>query len=69
VFTEAQVGEAAEVESVGTAPGVLAILLFGAVECVAGILKGFLRIPGSEEGFGEGEAEVDGEFSEAAGVG
>lgn len=69
LFAEAQVGEAAEVETVGLAPGVLAIGLLGFVEGGAGVLKGSLRVSGAEERFGEGDAEVDGVLSEAAGVG
>ena len=69
VLAEAEVGDAAEVEAVGFSPGVLAVGVFGAVERVAGVLEGFAWVAGGEVGFGEGEAEVDGEFSEAAGVG
>jgi len=52
-FTEAQVGEAAEVETVGASPGVLTVGVLGAVERVAGVLESFARIAGREVGFGE----------------
>ena len=68
-FFEANVSETTEVEAVGLAPGVSAIGGFGEVEGFAGVLEGLLRFRGGEVGFSEGEAEVDGEFSEAAGVG
>lgn len=69
VFAEAEVRDAAEMETVGFAPGILAVRRFRTVERVASVLEGFVGVPGGEVGFGEGEAEVDGEFSEAAGVG
>jgi len=69
VLAEAQVGDAAEVETVGASPGELTVGVLGAVERVAGVLEGFARVAGREIGFGEGEADVDGVFSEAAGVG
>jgi len=39
-FAKAQVGEAAEVETIGSSPGVSATRLFGAVERVTGVLEG-----------------------------
>jgi hypothetical protein len=57
------------VEAIGFSPGVLAVGGFGAVERVAGVLEGFVGVASGEVGFGECEAEVDGVFSEAAGVG
>ena len=62
-------GDAAEVESIGFAPGVLAVGSFGTVERVAGVLEGLVRVAGGEVGFGQGEAEVDGVLAESAGVG
>jgi hypothetical protein len=67
-FVEPEVSHAAEVEAVGFSPGVLAVGRFRAVEGVAGVLEGFMGVAGSEVGFGEGEAEVDGEPSEAASI-
>ncbi|MDP2996465.1 MAG: hypothetical protein Q8N47_03180 [Bryobacterales bacterium] len=67
-LAEPQVGEAAEVETVRLPPGVLAVRVLGAVERVAGVLKGFARIAGGEVGFGQGEADVDRVLPEAAGV-
>src|SRR5450432_1774445 len=61
--------DAAEVEAVGFSPGVLAVGCFRAVECVAGVLEGFVGVAGGEVSFGQGEAEVYGVFSEAACVG
>jgi hypothetical protein len=68
-LAEALVSDAAPVQAVGFAPGVLAIGMFGAVERLAGVLQGALGFAGGEQGFGEREAKVDGEFPEAAGVG
>jgi hypothetical protein len=67
-FAEPQVGDAAEVQAIGLSPGVLAIRVFGTVERVAGVLEGLSCVTGREERFGEGEAEVDGVFPEAAGI-
>jgi hypothetical protein len=47
-FAKAQVGEAAEVETVGLAPGVLAVGFDGEIEGFAGGLKSFLKVAGSE---------------------
>ena len=69
LFTEAQVGETAEVETGGASPGVLTVRVLGAVERVAGVLEGFASVAGGEVSFGECEADVDGVSSEAAGVG
>ena len=67
-FAEAEVGEAAEVETIGLSPGVFAIGVFGAIERVAGVLEGFACVAGGEVRFSEREADVDGVPSEAAGV-
>src|ERR1022692_1213448 len=67
-LAEAQVGHPAEVQSIGLSPGILAIRLFGAVERIPGILQGFARVAGGEVRFGEGQAEIDGVFPEAASV-
>jgi hypothetical protein len=69
VFVEAEMSDTAEVEAVGFSPGVLAVWRFRAVERVAGVLESFVGVAGGEVGFGKGEAKVDGEFSESAGVG
>jgi hypothetical protein len=58
-FAEAQVGESAEVETIGLSPGVLAVRVFGPVERAAGVLEGLSCVTGREQRFGEGEAEVD----------
>jgi hypothetical protein len=68
-LAEKHVSDAAEVETVGASPGVLKVRVLGAVERVAGVLEGFARVAGREVSFGEGEADVDGVFSEAASVG
>jgi hypothetical protein len=67
-LAEAQVGQAAEVETIRLSPSVLAVGVFGAVERVAGVLEGFAGVAGREVRFGEREAEVDGVAPEAAGV-
>jgi hypothetical protein len=46
----------------------LTVRVLGAVERAAGVLEGFARVAGREVSFGEGEADVDGVFSEAASV-
>jgi hypothetical protein len=56
-------------EAVGFPPRVLAIGRFRAVERIAGVPEGLAGVARSEERFGESEAEIDGEPSEAAGVG
>jgi hypothetical protein len=63
-----QVGESAEVETVGLSPGVLAVGMLRAVERIAGVLQGFAGITSGEERFCQREAEIDRELSEAAGV-
>ena len=68
-FAETEMGEAAEVETVGLAPGVLAIGFDGEIEGFAGGLESFLKVAGREVGFGEGGADIDRVFAEAAGVG
>jgi hypothetical protein len=68
-FAKAQVGDAAKVETVGLSPGVLAVRCFRKIEGLAGVLEGFMGVARREVGLGEGEAEVDGVFSEAASVG
>jgi hypothetical protein len=62
------VGNTAEVEAVGFSPGISAIRKFGAVERVARILEALTGVADGEVRFGEGQAEVDGAFSEAASV-
>ncbi len=52
-LTESEVGEAAEVETIGLSPGVFAIRVFGAIERVAGVLEGFSRVAGVEVRFSE----------------
>ena len=59
VFAEPLVSDAAEVETIGFAPGVLAVRRFRAVERIAGVLKGFVGVAGGEVRFGEGEPEVN----------
>ena len=61
-------GDAAEVQAIGLSPSILAIRMFGAVEPGAGIMQGLAGVAGGEVRFGEGQAEVDREFSEAASV-
>jgi hypothetical protein len=56
------------VQPVGLSPSIFAVRLFGPVESVAGILRGLVGVAGGEERFGGRQAEVDGVFSEAAGV-
>ena len=68
-LAEAQVRDAAEVETVGLSPGILTVRMLGAVESFAGVLEGFARVTSRKQYLGEGEAEVDREFSESAGVG
>jgi hypothetical protein len=67
-FAEAQVGESAEVETVGLAPGVLAVGRFRPVERFAGFLERLAGVAGGKVCFGEREADVDGVFSEPAGI-
>ena len=69
VLAEEPMGDAAEVETVGASPGVLTVGVLGTVERVAGVLEGFAGVAGREVSFGNGEADVDGVFSVAAGVG
>jgi hypothetical protein len=64
VLAEPEVGDAAEVETVGFSPGVLAVGRFRAVERIAGVLEGFAGVARGEECFGESDAEV-GSFSVA----
>jgi hypothetical protein len=66
-FAEADMGDATKMQGIGLAPGVLA--LFGEVEGVASGLESFLVLIRGEVGSGEGDADVDGEFAEAAGIG
>jgi len=68
-LAEALVGYAAEVQTVGFSPGVLAIGFFREIERFTGVLQRFVRVAHDEASLGEGEPEVDGIFSEAAGVG
>ena len=68
-FAEAEVGEAAEVETVGLTPGVLAVGFDGEIEGFAGGLKSFLKVAGGEVGFGERDTDIDGVFAKAAAVG
>jgi hypothetical protein len=68
-FAKTEVGEAAEMETVGLAPGVLAVGFEGEIEGFAGSLESFLEVAGGEVGFGEGNADIDGVFAEAAGIG
>jgi hypothetical protein len=63
-----EVGETAKVETVCLSPSILTVWMFGAVEGIASVLQGFARVAGCEEGFGEDDAELDREPSEAAGV-
>jgi hypothetical protein len=67
-LAELQVRETAEVETVRFAPGILTVWVFGAVEGIASILQGFVRVTGREEGFSENDAEVDREPPEVTGV-
>ncbi|HME10241.1 MAG TPA: hypothetical protein VKG25_24525, partial [Bryobacteraceae bacterium] len=68
-LAEALVGDAAEVQTVGFSPCVTAIGFFREIERFAGVLQRFVRVAHDEAGFGEGEPEVDGIFSETAGIG
>ena len=67
-LAEPQVGETAKVETVRLSPGIGAVRFFRAVERVASVLQSFARVACGEQNFGEGEAEVDGVFTEGAGV-
>ena len=68
-FAKTQVGEAAEVETVGLTPGVLAVGFDGEIEGFAGGLKSFLKVAGGEVSFGERDTDIDGVFAEPASVG
>jgi len=69
LLAEPLVSDAAEVKAIGFSPGVLAVRCFRSVERIAGVLESFVGVAGREVSFGKSEAEVDGVFSEAAGVG
>jgi hypothetical protein len=69
VLAEALVGNAAEVQAVRFSPGVLAIGFFRQIERFAGVLKCFVRVARGDTGLSQGEPEVNGIFSETAGVG
>ena len=62
-FAKTQVSETAEVETVGLAPGVLAVGFDREIEGFAGGLESFLEVAGGEIGFGERDADVDGELA------
>ncbi len=67
-LAEPQVSETAKVETLRLAPCVGAVWFFGAVERVASVLQSFACVAGGEQRLGEGEPEVDREFSEATRV-
>ena len=68
-LAEALVGDAAEVQTVSFSPCVTAIGFFREIERFAGVLQRLVRVACRETGFSERDPEVDGIFSEAAGIG
>src|SRR5882724_10510581 len=64
--------KAAEVEAIGLSPGIGTVRMFRAVKGIAGILQGFASAIGSgacvEQGLGQGQTEIDGEFPKGASI-
>jgi hypothetical protein len=67
-FAQPPMGQSAEVKTIGLSPGVLAIRLVRPVKRIAGVLESLAGVCRGEIRFGQGEAEVDGVFAEAASV-
>ena len=68
-LTQAKMRDPAEMQPVGLPPRILALGRFGPVESIPGILQRLARFGRGEISLGERDAEIDGEFAEAAGVG
>jgi hypothetical protein len=54
-----EVRETAKVETIRLSPGILTVWMFGAVEGIAGVLQGLVRVGGRNEGFSKDIAEGD----------